>query len=434
MSQLAEGAFEEGSREQDGVRLRSTFSVQLGLVVLAILPAIIAQIYMLIPAVSLASVSPTVDPPPIALLQLRLVAGGYESITDIVNAGDEHLFVAQRSGIVSQTTLSPTVSTTVFLDIRQQVASDLGEQGLSSVAFHPNYATNGYFYVAYTSRDGHSLVSRFERGDRTDQANPDSEAILLSLEQTTPYHNLGQLAFGPDGYLYIGIGDGGAPGKPSDHSQNTATLPGSILRLDVDSAFPYAIPLDNPFANDPEARGEIWAYGLRNPWRFSFDPLTHDLFIAEVGEAAYEEVNVEPAESAGGVNYGWYCYEGFEARQVDGCGDASLYTPPVFAYNHRVGCAIIGGYLYRGADYPGLNGHYLFADFCRFTVTSMAQEEGGHWSGRHSTIVPFGFWNTFGQDQAGEVYIGSSYGKLYKIVLVEMSLPERLFLPIMAQH
>ncbi len=419
-----------GSHQPDDAVLSSSSSAPLGLIVLVIAAAIISQIILLIPAFAQAKASHAVGPPLTQLLQAKPVASGYGIITDIANAGDDRLFVVQRQGIIVQTTLLPAPSTTLYLDIRSRVLSGYGEQGLLSLAFHPDYEANGFLYVTYTSRDGDSRLSRFERSAQPGLADPDSEEVLLSVEQQTPYHNLGELAFGPDGYLYVGIGDGGEPEDPLDHGQNISTLPGSVLRLDVDSAFPYAIPPDNPFVNDPDARGEIWAYGLRNPWRFSFDSFTNDLFIADVGDAAFEEINLEPAGTAGGVNYGWRCYEGFVPRQTDGCGDASLYTAPIFAYNHDSGCAVIGGHVYRGAEHPGLNGHFLFADFCRSAITSIARDTDGGWSGRHSTSVPFAAWNTLGEDQTGEVYIGGSDGWLYRIALVEVSFSEHQFLPI----
>jgi glucose/arabinose dehydrogenase len=275
---------------------------------------------------------------------------------------------------------------------------------LLGLAFHPNYLQNGYFYVNYTGTGGDTFISRFQASGNS--ADPNSESILLNIEQPFPNHNGGVVIFGPDGYLYAGLGDGGAQGDPFGNAQNLEVLLGKILRIDVDSAQPYAIPPDNPFGN------EILHYGLRNPWRISFDKLTGDLYIADVGQGEWEEIDFVPADSRGGLNFGWDYYEG--NHDYDPQGIASEYVFPVAEYSHAEGgCSVTGGFVYRGTM-PEWNGIYLYGDYCTGFVWGLINSDGGFQSKLlFETNVRI---TSFGQDAVGEIYLLSDGGEVYKLV------------------
>ena len=245
----------------------------------------------------------------------------------------------------------------------ESIVSSIGERGLLSVAFHPNYKNNGNFYVNYTNTIGDTVVARYSVSADPNVADRDSSIILLTIPQPFSNHNGGGLQFGPDDYLYIGMGDGGSAGDPQNNAQNKGSLLGKILRIDVDSSFPYAIPSGNPFVGNPLARDEIWALGLRNPWRFSFDRLTGDLFIADVGQGSWEELNFQLVKSSGGENYGWRMMEGSQCfNPPANCNDGTL-TLPILEYDHTLGCSITGGFRYRGNSNPQLYGIYIYGDF-----------------------------------------------------------------------
>ncbi|NPA06166.1 MAG: PQQ-dependent sugar dehydrogenase [Chloroflexi bacterium] len=295
-----------------------------------------------------------------------------------------------------------------FLDLTDRVGSAQPEQGLLGLAFHPEFATNGEFFVNYTDQQGNTVVARFTLDDpdaRT--ADPDTEERLLYVEQPYGNHNGGHLAFGPDGYLYIGLGDGGAAGDPEDRAQNPQSLLGKMLRIDVDHGDPYAIPPDNPYADGREGRPEIWALGLRNPWRYAFDPLTGALFIADVGQNLWEEVNYWPADAPPGPNFGWDYYEGMHPYEDTPPPGLTLIFP-VVEYGHDMGCSITGGEVYRGQALPELWGVYLYGDFCSGRIWGLTQTPEGQWV---STVL----WetqhliSTFGRDAAGELYL-ADYG------------------------
>ncbi|MCS6781435.1 MAG: PQQ-dependent sugar dehydrogenase, partial [Geminicoccaceae bacterium] len=243
------------------------------------------------------------------------------------------------------------------------------------MAFAPDYATNGRFYVYYVNVAGDLVIARYHVSTNPDVADVNSEQIVLTIPHPIHNnHNGGQLAFGPnDGLLYIGPGDGGSGGDPPNNAQNPAQLLGKLLRINVEAGNPvtYTIPTTNPFTQTSGYRGEIWALGLRNPWRFSFDRATGDLFIADVGQYAWEEVNYQPANSNGGQNYGWRCFEGNADYNTSGCGPRGNYTFPVSAYGRDQGCSVTGGYVYRGALYPNLTGRYLYSDFCSGRIWSL---------------------------------------------------------------
>jgi glucose/arabinose dehydrogenase len=333
------------------------------------------------------------------------------------NDGSGRLFFLSKAGkILVYDANVGAILPQPFLDLRSLVNSSGVERGLHGLAFHPNYAQNGLFYVMYTNLASDSTLARYHVSADPNVADPVSAEILLLVDQPDQYHNMSQLLFGRDGYLYIGAGDGGFIGDPDNRAQNLSEWLGKILRIDVDGAFPYAIPPDNPFVGVPGARPEIWAYGVRNPWRFSFDRLTNDFYMADVGQWTWEEVNFRPAASAGGENYGWHRMEGTHCYDpATGCESPDL-TLPILEYQHTAGrCAVAGGFVYRGARFPRLQGRYFYADWCTGEIWA-ARRVGGTWA---STVVLDSALNptTFGQDAAGELYIGDdNSGRIYALV------------------
>ena len=355
-------------------------------------------------------------------LELELFASGLDRPVNLKHAGDDRLFAAEQDGIIKIINSDGSVNSTPFLDITGQVESSGSEEGLLGLAFHPDYATNGYFFVNYTrditgTSDDETVISRFTRSSSDpSQADPNSELEILTYAQPFSNHNGGELQFGPDGYLYISSGDGGSGGDPQDNGQDLGTLLGKLLRIDVNNstvANPYAIPADNPFVGTAGARGEIWAYGLRNPWKFSFDRLNNDLWIADVGQSAREEINTAPSNAAG-LNYGWRCYEGNNTYNTSGCPAMNTLTFPVAEYAHSGGrCSITGGYRYRGSEFPGFDGLYFFADVCTQEI-GYIENTGGSWS---MTFEGFsGSLVAFGEDINGELYVCSLGGDIRKLV------------------
>ena len=287
-----------------------------------------------------------------------------------------------------------------------------GERGLLSLAFSPDYKSSGNFYVWYTQPGGATVLSRFKVSDDPDVANPNSEEVILIVPQPEPNHNGGRLQFGPDGMLYLGLGDGGGSNDPQGNGQKGSTLLGKLIRIDVDPVHgSYAIPSDNPFLGNAGIRDEIWALGLRNPWKISFDPEAGDLFIADVGQEALEEVNFQSASSTGGENYGWSIMEGTECNAAN-CNPSSL-TLPVTEYTHADGCSITGGEVYRGSAYPNLYGSYLFADYCTGRVWSLKNVDG-NWLTTALADTDFRI-QTFGLAEDGSVYLTHRSGGVYLI-------------------
>jgi glucose/arabinose dehydrogenase len=343
------------------------------------------------------------------------VVSGLESPNDIqfVDDGTGRMFVLEQVGrirIVQNGQLSPTP----FLDITDRVGSGGNEQGLLGLAFHPDFETTPYFYVNYTDKKGNTVIARFQADG--DTADPASEKDLLKVDQPFPNHNGGVLVFGPnDGFLYAGLGDGGSQGDPNGNAQNTNVLLGKILRLDVDHGDPYAIPPDNPFAQGG-GRPEIWAYGLRNPWRISFDRLSGDLYIADVGQDLWEEVDVAFG-NPGGVNYGWNYREGLHPYAGSPPADLKL-VDPVAEYSHSVGgCSIIGGYVYRGS-LPDWQGIYLYGDFCSGIIWGLLHSPDPSTGQPWQTKVLFqtkASITTFGQDLSGEIYFADRGGTIYRL-------------------
>jgi len=332
-------------------------------------------------------------------------------------AGDlARLFVVEKTGgirIVKDGVLLPDL----FLDLSAQVSSG-SEQGLLGLAFDPEYATNGRFLVHYADLAGNTALSRFQVSADPDRADPASEQVILTATQPAPNHNGGQVAFGPDGFLYLGLGDGGSSGDPEGRGQDLSDLLGSILRIDVRAGDPYTVPADNSFVGNPNARPEVWSYGLRNPWRFSFDRSNADLYIGDVGESGVEEIDVSTAaDGAGrGVNYGWSILEGSQCFQSPGCDRTGL-TLPVLEYGHPEGCSVIGGYVYRGSTIPAVQGHYFYSDLCQKWVRSF-RYAGGVATEETSwpTLSTGGTIVSFGEDAAGELYILEAGGRVSRIV------------------
>lgn len=347
-------------------------------------------------------------------ISLSLKVSGLSSPTHIANAGDgsNRLFVVEQQGriIIVKDNLPLTRP---FLDIVGRV-SCCGERGLLSVAFPPGYAAKRYFYVNYTDIAGDTVVARYRVSANPDIADPGSEEILLTVDQPFANHNGGQLAFGPDGYLYIGMGDGGSGGDPFENGQKPGTLLGKILRIDVESGrSPYGIPYDNPYLTNPNYRPEIWAIGLRNPWRFSFDRKTGDLYLADVGQDLYEEVHFQPAVSRGGENYGWNIMEGAHCFSSDPCDKTGLVMP-VAEYDHSKGCSITGGMVYRGREFPVMQGVYFYGDYCSGRIWGLRRsgtswDEGELMDSTHKI-------STFGEGEDGTIYIADhGTGSIYKI-------------------
>jgi glucose/arabinose dehydrogenase len=352
-------------------------------------------------------------------------AGGFDRPTVVTHAGDSRLFVVEKTGYIRVVQSDGTVLPTAFLDIHTRVSSG-NEQGLLGLAFHPSYASNGFFYIDYTDLNGDTQVVRFSVSGDPNVADPDSDVPVLAVAQPFANHNSGDLHFGPDGYLYISLGDGGAGCDPGDEAQDGTSLLGKLLRIDVDGGAPYAIPASNPYVGPDGIADEIWALGLRNPWRFSFDRLTGDLWIGDVGQNAREEVDLQPAASSGGQNYGWDCREGFaSAADASSCSTTaacmplSLFTEPVHDYTHADGCSITGGYRYRGSAAPALSGLYLFSDYCAGEIRALSTADGGMTWNAQSLGTPVAglFPTTFGEDAAGELYIASDGGTIYRLAL-----------------
>ena len=354
----------------------------------------------------------------ISQIRLEPFADGFTRPVAISHGGDSRLFVVEQEGRIVVVDSSGHRNPEPFLDIVQKVTSIGNEQGLLGLAFHPDYAQNGYFFVNYTDVDGNTAVSRFSVSD-SDAARADtgSEIRILQIEQPFQNHNGGDLKFGPDGYLYISSGDGGSGGDPGNRAQDSTVLLGKILRINVDGNDAYTIPEDNPFIGDESAMDEIWALGLRNPWRISFDRQTGDLWIADVGQQEIEEINFQPAESTGGENYGWRCYEGSNPYNTEGCLESDLYVFPVHEYAHNPGgfCSVTGGFVYRGEQYPSLEGHYFFADLCRSRIWSL-QDSPGNWILSDYGHFQDNTFSTFGEDVNGELFVAAlSSGTIYRI-------------------
>lgn len=363
-------------------------------------------------------------------------ATGLNNPVCIKHAGDNRLFVIERSGYIQIVNEDGTVNMSPFLNIDSRVTNSGGEQGFLALAFHPDYATNGYFYVNYINNSGNTVISRFTRST-ANLADQNSELILLNINQPFSNHNGGDMAFGNDGYLYISTGDGGSGGDPGNRSQNLGELLGKMLRIDVNNVSGgnnYAIPATNPFISNASALDEIWAYGLRNPWKFSFDKQTNDLWIADVGQNEIEEIN-KVGLTDSGVNYGWRCYEGDAVYNTSvGCPDMNTLTFPVAQYTHSSSgafkCSITGGYIYRGTAQPNLQGLYFFADYCSNEI-GILENVAGNWNMTFTEQFSGNNWSCFAEDVNGEIYIaGLNSGNIFKIIDANLSIDEQDFFNI----
>lgn len=363
-------------------------------------------------------------------ITLEPFASGFENPVDISHAGDDRLFIVEKSGTIQILDAEGNRNSEPFIDLDPIVNSGANERGLLGLAFHPDFQDNGLFYVNYTRNgDGATVISEFNLID-ADTGDPDSERILLTVDQPFNNHNGGCIQFGPDEFLYIALGDGGFAGDPMNLSQNQQELLGKMLRIDVNDSLTYAIPEDNPFADDDFTLDEIWAIGLRNPWRFSFDSVTGDLWIADVGQNRNEEINFQAAASTGGENYGWRCYEGNDTFETDSnCGEAESFIFPVYEYRNNqnlLGCSVTGGFVYRGETYPSLQGSYIFTDFCsgQFFITRQTD------TGFETTLDMVGnrfAYTTFGENSEGELFLAdASTGSIQQIqgLLTSTSEPE----------
>jgi len=366
----------------------------------------------------------------VVAITTELVVNGLSRPLQVVappNDFDRIFIVEQYSGGIGRIKIfnlnTNTLNATPFLSIQVGIAF---EQGLLGLAFHPNYAQNGYFYINYTNNFGDTVIARYTVSANPDIADASSATTIMTFGQPYENHNGGWISFGPDGYLYIATGDGGSGGDPGNRSQDiTNQKLGKMLRIDVDGGTPYAIPPSNPFVGIT-GDDEIWSYGLRNPWRCSFDSLTGDLWIGDVGQNSWEEVSFQPATSTGGDNYGWRCYEGNHPFNTSGCPPQNTTVSPVWEYStHTVGCSLTGGEVYRGSAIPTLRGTYFFGDWCNAKIWSFRYDGSvmTEYQDRTAELHPPGvlsinFITSFGHDAAGEMYICDMGGEVFRVVPV----------------
>lgn len=352
--------------------------------------------------------------------KIKLVAfsSGYTEITGLENCGDSRLFVIDQEGKIFISDSNGNQFKKPYLDITDRVLFG-GERGLLGLAFDPNYLTNGYFYLNYTNASGNTQISRFKvKAGNPNVADKNSEKFILEVAQPFTNHKGGCTRFGKDGYLYIGMGDGGSGGDPNNNAQNPMSLLGKMLRIDVHSGKqPYKIPADNPFVDSANYRPEIWALGYRNPWRWSFDALNGSMYIGDVGQDNWEEIDIELAGN-GGNNYGWRCYEGNHAYNTSSCDKKSFYIFPVYEYDHsatRGDCSIIGGFVYRGSRYPSLYGKYFFTDYCS-GIFRYLYTEGGQQKVEKVLNGDDGAYTSFGENVNHELFVcNRATGTIYRI-------------------
>ncbi len=374
---------------------------------------LLAAVLVLAPAAN----QTTAQAPDVAFSVEPIVTGMPAPIEyiELPDGSDRFLLVQQRGMIWM--VQDGTVLETPFMDLTDRVFFPDGytEQGLLGLALDPEFVNNGYLYVNYSTRNpqGMTVISRFTMPDLdANVADRSTESVILTQSQPYANHNGGMLEFGPDGYLYISLGDGGSAGDPQNYAQNTRSLLGKILRLDVKSGTPYTIPEDNPFVGNSSFLPEIWAYGLRNVWRFSFDIETGDMYLADVGQNEWEEINFQPADSPGGQNYGWNAFEGRTVYRAPAIPETVM---PVAVYSHNDGCSVTGGYVYRGESIPELDGYYLYGDYCNGRVWGLTQHDSDEW--QNSVLFDTDMQiSSFAQDRDGEVYLLDHRGGVYKIV------------------
>jgi glucose/arabinose dehydrogenase len=361
------------------------------------------------------------------VISFQPIVSGLSEPVDVteVNDGSKRLFIVERTGKI-RIWKGTSLQVTPFLDVSSIIEDGYAEQGLLSLAFHPNYVTNGYFYIYYTAPGRPITIARYSR-DTDSTANSTSGVVLMSIPKPFLNHNGGDLIFGSDGYLYFGTGDGGSGGDPNNNAQNGTSLLGKMLRINVNNPNPpyYSIPPDNPFAGSTAVRQEIIAVGLRNPWRWSFDKQTGDMWIADVGQNAWEEVNIVPAASKFNKNYGWRCYEGTHVYNAS-CSAQANNVFPIFEYPHNDntgGYSITGGFVYRGDEFPALQGYYLFTDFATgFGWLTKSNGSGGWTTTRSNWMTGI---SSFGETANGTLYATTLGGGLYKVI-ASGALPVRL--------
>lgn len=388
---------------------RHNIKVIVGIVLALALVLLAAALLFLLPPLS-GQAAPSLQLSlPMAISVGEVVESGLSQPLQVVGASDGsgRLFVAERGGLIKIVADGQTLSPS-FLDLSGLVTTAGGEQGLLGLAFHPQYVNNGFFYVDYTrAEDGATVVARYQvSAADPNLADAASATTVFTVAQPFANHNGGHVVLGPDGYLYVGLGDGGGAGDPQENAQSVTTTLGKILRLDVDGGLPYAIPPDNPFASGAGA-GEIWDYGLRNPWRFSFDRATGDLYIADVGQGQWEEIDVHTAGTPGGLNFGWDCKEGTHQYEfTSDCAGLDL-VDPIAEYGHDVGRSVTGGFVYRGSDYPVLQGRYFYADFGSGRIWSMVKtgSSPAAWSTPRLELDTDLNISSFGEDETGELYV-----------------------------
>jgi glucose/arabinose dehydrogenase len=356
-----------------------------------------------------ASAAATVFDPAGVEIGLEVVGTGFDQPLFVTHAGDGsgRVFVAEKTGRIK------TLDGRVFLDISDRVNARSSERGLLGLAFDPQFGENGVFFVHYSDANGDTAISRFRLGLDADAADPGSEEIILRVQQPAANHNGGMIEFGPDGYLYIGLGDGGGANDQFGNGQNMQTLLGKLLRIDVSGETGYTVPADNPFVNNADVQPEIWAFGLRNPWRFSWDRATGDLYIGDVGQNRYEMIHMQPSGDQGGENFGWPILEGTHCFQADNC-DRSGLDVAVIDYPHNLGCSVTGGYVYRGSQFPALQGAYVFGDYCSGRMWTLSQANGA-WT-MNDAMQTGAQISSFGEDEAGELYMTDlASGTVYRV-------------------
>jgi len=389
--------------------------------------ALLAACLLVLPLTAQENDAETVEESPVLVrtaapdptqIQLTPIASGLNRPLYLTHAddGSGRLFILEQGGII-HIWQDGVILDAPFLDVTNLLTWDVNaggytERGLLGLAFHPNYAENGYFFINYTDTDGKTVVARYSvSADNPNSADPNSAAIILTQNQPYPNHNGGHMDFGTDGYLYITLGDGGSADDPLATGQDPSDLLGSILRIDVDNGFPFTNPVTNPFVGNEAGADAVWNYGLRNVWRFSFDRATGDLYMGDVGQNQFEEINFQEASSFGGENYGWRAYEATAPYIGSAVTDV---VPPIAQYSHSDGCSITGGYVYRGEAIPNLEGAYLYGDWCTGLVWTAYRNPSMEW--QSSVFLRTGYRiSSFGEDEAGELYILDYSGDIYRI-------------------
>ncbi|MCE3076128.1 PQQ-dependent sugar dehydrogenase [Chryseobacterium gwangjuense] len=355
-------------------------------------------------------------------INLEEFATGFTAPVEIAHANDNRMFVVQQNGIIRIVQPNGSINPTNFLNISSKITYG-GERGLLGLAFHPQYAINGYFFVYYNDTSGNITVARYTQSSNPDVADASTEKIILNQSKPFDNHNGGSIHFAPDGYLWIVTGDGGSGGDPNNNAQNKNSLLGKLLRLDINSTGPYNIPSGNPFVGIDGA-DEVWSYGLRNAWKFNFDTVSGNVMIADVGQGQIEEINRMPLTQAG-INYGWRCYEGNNAYNTAGCAAQSTMTFPVAVYDHSGGkCSITGGYIYRGTQYPALQGKYVFADYCSTQIGILNPDNSIVWT----TAFSGNNFSTFGINNQNDLFVAAvNNGKIFKITYGTLATEENNF-------